>query len=92
MEMALEMKYFAPVIVWIYMIATTVGEVYLFYTGPGTFSVNIVIGIIAMINSLVAALFFMNIRREPPTIQYLMLAPLALVMVLILTMLFAFAQ
>ena len=85
-------KYLTPVIVWVYMVATTLVEVYLFYSGPGTFSVNIAIGVIAMINSLVAALFFMNIRKEPSTIQYLMLAPLALVMVLILTMLFAFAQ
>ncbi len=74
------------------MIVTTVGEVYLFYSGPGTFSIDIAIGVIAMINSLVAALFLMDIRREPPVIQYIMLAPLALIMVLILTMLFAFAQ
>jgi len=86
------MKYLAPVAVWLYMIATTVAEVVVFYSGPGTFSVDMAIGVIAMINSLIAALFFMNIRKEPPTIQYLMLAPLALVMVLILTMLFAFAQ
>ena len=86
------MKYLAPFAVWLYMIVTTVAEVVAFYSGPGKFSVDLVIGVIAMINSLVAALFFMNIRKEPATIQYLMLAPLALVMVLILTMLFAFAQ
>ncbi|HVB95151.1 MAG TPA: cytochrome C oxidase subunit IV family protein [Nitrososphaerales archaeon] len=86
------MNYKTPVAVWLYMILTTVGEVYVFYTGPGTFSVDIAVGVIAMINSLVAALFLMNIRKEPPVIQYLMLAPLALIMVLILTMLFAFAQ
>ena len=34
-----------------------------------------------MVNSLVAALFLMNIRKEPPVVQYLMLAPLALIMV-----------
>ena len=86
------MTYKTPVAVWLYMLATTVGEVFVFYSGPGTFSVDIAIGVIAMINSLIAALFFMNIRKEPPVIQYLMLAPLALIMVLILTMLFAFAQ
>ena len=70
-----------------------IGEVIVFYSAPpGTFSVAIAIGVIAMINSLIAALFLMNIRKEPPVIQYLMLAPLALIMVLILTMLFAFAQ
>jgi FtsH-binding integral membrane protein len=86
------MKYMLPVAVWLYMIVTTVGEVLVYYSAPATFSVDIAIGVIAMINSLVAALFLMNIRREPPVIQYLMLAPLALIMVLILTMLFAFAQ
>ncbi len=86
------MNYKTPVAVWLYMIVTTVGEVYLFYSGPGTFSIDIAIGVVAMINSLVAALFLMDIRREPPVIQYIMLAPLALIMVLILTMLFAFAQ
>jgi hypothetical protein len=86
------MKYTTPVAVWLYMIVTTVGEVLVYYSRPGTFSVDIAIGVIAMINSLVAALFFMNIRKEPPVIQYIMLAPLALIMVLILTMLFAFAQ
>ena len=86
------MNYKTPMAVWLYMIVTTIGEVYAFYSGPGTFSVDIAIGVIAMVNSLVAALFLMNIRREPPVIQYLMLAPLALIMVLILTMLFAFAQ
>ena len=87
------MNYKTPVAVWLYMLATTVGEVLLFYSAkPDTFSVTIGIGLIAMINSLVAALFLMNIRKEPPVVQYLILAPLALVMVLILTMLFAFAQ
>jgi len=85
------MNYTLPFAVWLYMIVTTVGEVIVFYSAPGTFSVDIAIGVIAMINSLVAALFLMNIRKEPPVIQYLMLAPLALIMVLILTMLFAFA-
>ena len=86
------MNYKTPVAVWLYMLVTTVVEVAVFYSAPGTFSVDIAIGVIAMINSLVAALFLMNIRKEPPVIQYLMLAPLALIMVLILTMLFAFAQ
>lgn len=86
------MNYKAPVAVWLYMLVTTVVEVFVFYSAPGTFSVDIAIGVIAMVNSLIAALFLMNIRREPPVIQYLMLAPLALIMVLILTMLFAFAQ
>jgi len=86
------LNYKIPVAVWLYMLVTTVVEVFVFYSGPGTFSVDIAIGVIAMINSLVAALFLMNIRKEPPVIQYLMLAPLALIMVLILTMLFAFAQ
>jgi hypothetical protein len=85
-------KYLIPLAVWLYMVATTVGEVLVFYSGPGKFSVDIGIGVIAMVNSLVAALFLMNIRKEPPVIQYLMLTPLALIMVLILTMLFAFAQ
>jgi len=86
------MKYTLPLAIWLYMVVTTVAEVLVFYSAPGTFSVDIAIGVIAMINSLVAALFLMNIRKEPPVIQYLMLAPLALIMVLILTMLFAFAQ
>ena len=87
------MNYKTPVAVWLYMIVTTVGEVLLFYSAkPDTFSVTIGIGVIAMINSLIAALFLMNVRKEPPVVQYLILAPLALVMVLILTMLFAFAQ
>jgi hypothetical protein len=86
------MKYTTPVAVWLFMVVTTIGEVEVFYSGPGTFSVDIAVGVIAMINSLIAALFLMNIRKEPPVIQYLMLAPLALIMVLILTMLFAFAQ
>jgi len=85
------MNYTLPIAIWMYMVVTTVGEVLIFYTGPGTFSVDIAIGVIAMVNSLIAALFLMNIRKEPPVIQYLMLAPLALIMVLILTMLFAFA-
>lgn len=87
------MNYKTPVAVWMYMVVTTLIEVAIFYSAkPDTFSVTIAIGVIAMVNSLVAALFFMNIRKEPPAIQYLMLAPLALVMVLILTLLFAFAQ
>jgi hypothetical protein len=87
------MDYKTPVAVWFYMIVTTVGEVALFYSQPPeTFSVDIGIGLIAMINSTIAALFLMNIRKEPPVVQYLILAPLALVMVLIMTLLFSFAQ
>jgi len=87
------MNYKTPVLVWLYMIATTVGEVFLFYSAkPDTFSVTVGIGVVAMVNSLIAAIFLMNIRKEPPVIQYMILAPLALVMVLILTLLFALAQ
>jgi len=87
------MDYKTPVLVWAYIIVTTIGEVLLFYAAkPDTFYVTMGIGIVAMINALVAALFLMNIRKEPPVIQYLILAPLALVMVLILTLLFALAQ
>jgi hypothetical protein len=87
------MNYKTPLAVWLYMIVTTIAEVIVFYSAkPDAFSITIAIGVIAMINSLVAALFLMNIRKEPAAIQYLMLAPLALIMVLILTMLFAFAQ
>jgi hypothetical protein len=86
------MKYLAPVAIWLYLLVTTVAEVALFYYGPGKFVVDIGIGLIAMINALVTALFLMDIRKESPAIQYLMLTPLALIMVLILTMLFAFAQ
>jgi hypothetical protein len=90
--MEIEMKYITPVAIWLYLVVTTVGEVAVFYWGPGKFSVDITIGVVAMINALITALFLMNIRKEPPVIQYLMLAPLALIMVLILTMLFALAQ
>ena len=86
------MKYVAPVAIWLYLVVTTVAEVAVFYSGPGKFAVDITIGVVAMINALITALFLMNIRKEPPVIQYLMLAPLALIMVLILTMLFALAQ
>ena len=86
------MRFAVPLAVWAFMVVTTVVEVFVFYSKPGSFSVDIAIGVIAMVNSLVAALFFMNIRREPPVIQYIMLAPLALIMVLILTMLFALAH
>jgi len=86
------MRFAAPLAVWAFMVVTTVVEVFVYYSKPGSFSVDIAIGVIAMMNSLVAALFFMNIRREPPVIQYIMLAPLALIMVLILTMLFALAH
>lgn len=87
------MNYKGQLAVWGYIVVTTVGEVLLFYSGkPDTFAITIGIGLIAMINSVVAALFFMNIRKEPPVVQYMILAPLALVMVLILTLLFAFAQ
>jgi len=92
MERIEKMKYMTPMAVWLYMVVTTVGEVFVYYSRPGAFSVDIAIGVIAMVNSLVAALFLMNIRKEPPVVQYIMLAPLALIMVLILTMLFAFAQ
>jgi len=87
------MNYQAPIAIWLYLVVTTVGEVLLFYSKPPeTFSVDIGIGIVAMVNSLIAALFLMNIRKEPASVQYLILAPLALVMVLIMTLLFSFAQ
>jgi hypothetical protein len=87
------MNYKTPVLIWLYMVVTTVGEVFLFYSAkPDTFSVTVVIGAVAMVNSLIAAIFLMNIRKEPPVIQYMILAPLALVMVLVLTLLFALAQ
>lgn len=86
------MDYKTPVAVWLFMLVTTIGEVVVFYSGPGRFTIDMSIGVIAMVNSVVAALFFMNIRKEPKAIQYMMAAPFALIMVLILTMLFAFAQ
>ena len=87
------MNYKMPLAVWGYMVVTTIAEVLLFYSKPPeNFSIDIGIGVVAMVNSLIACLFFMNIRKEPASVQYIILAPLALVMVLIMTLLFSFAQ
>jgi len=85
------MDYRLPIIIWVYLVATTIGEVLIFYRAPGTFYVDIAIGTIAMVNSAVAALYLMDLRKEPPAVQYLMLSPLVLAMVLIMTLVFALA-
>jgi hypothetical protein len=83
------MKNMTPIAVWLFLVVATVGEVLLYYSGPGKMGVDIGIGIIAMVSGLVTALILMDLRKEPSVVQYMMLAPLALVMVLILTMMFA---
>jgi len=86
------MKYLSPIAIWLYLVLTTVGETYIFYTGPGTFAVNAAIGLIALVNAGITALFLMNIRQESSSVHYLILAPFALVMVLILTLIFALSH
>jgi hypothetical protein len=83
------MKNTTPIAVWLFLVVASVGEVLLEYSGPGKMGVDIGIGIIAMVSGLVTALILMDLRKEPSVVQYMMLAPLALVMVLILTMMFA---
>jgi hypothetical protein len=85
------MKHITAIAVWMYLVAATVAEVLVFYSGPGHYTVEVAIATIAGVSAIVTAIFSMNLRKEPAAVQYIFLAPVLLVMVLILTMVLAFA-
>jgi Prokaryotic Cytochrome C oxidase subunit IV len=80
------------VTIWLYLVVGTVAEVGIFYARPGSSLVEAAIVLIAAANALITAAFSMGLKDESKAIQYFMLAPVALLSILILTMLFAFPQ
>lgn len=84
------MKNKASVGVWVGLVAVTIVQVLIFYTKPGNSTVNVVISILAMLNAVLIGAFSMSLKSEEKTVQYLMITPIILVIVLIVTLLFSF--
>ncbi len=75
--------------VWIYLVAATVAEVLLFYLLPASNLVGVSIALLAASKAVLIVMYYMHLRYEPRSLQYLILPPTLLVAVLILTLVFS---
>ena len=83
------MKVVLTVGVWIYLMAATIAEVVLFYSLPASTLANLSIGLLAASKAVLIVMYFMHLRYEPRSIQYLIFPPTVLVAVLVLTLIFS---
>jgi hypothetical protein len=78
------------IIVWVYLVAGTLGEMIVFYLFPNNFLFEGVIGIVAAANALVTIVVSMELKDEPRALQFFLFAPVILISVLLLGMIFAY--
>ncbi len=83
------MKIALTIGIWIYLVAATVLEVVIFYLLPAAAIVNLSIGILAASKAVLIVMYYMHLRYESRSIQFLILPPTLLVAVLILTLIFS---
>ena len=83
------MKVALTVGVWIYLVAATVAEVILFYFLPTSTLINLSIGLLAASKAVLIVMYYMHLKYEPRSIQYLIFPPTLLVAVLVLTLIFS---
>ncbi len=83
------MKVALTVGVWIYLVAATVAEVLLFYSLPAGTLINLSIGLLAASKAVLIVMYYMHLKYEPRSLQYLILPPTLLVTVLVLTLVFS---
>ena len=83
------MKIALTIGVWIYLVAATVSEVVLYYLLPASSLINLSIGLLAASKAVLIVMYYMHLKYEPRSIQYLILPPTLLVAVLILTLVFS---
>ena len=83
------MKAITPIAVWICLMAATVAEVFIFYSVPTKNLVYELIGGLAVLNGVLIAVFSMNLKDEPRLLHYIILAPVILIFVVILALVFS---
>jgi len=82
------MSYVSNVAVWLYLVASTLGEMLVFFRFPGNATFIGVIGFLATANAVITMVVSMKLKDEPKAMQYFILIPLILVAVLLLAMIF----
>ena len=75
--------------VWALLVITTVIEVLAFYGGLGYVTMVLLVAVVATVNTLLSAMFSMNLREEPTPIKLLIATPVALVFILLISIVFA---
>jgi hypothetical protein len=86
------MKNLASLGVWAYLIASNIAQVVIFYMNLPLAIAYLSIGVLAASNAVTIAIFTMELKNEPRSLHYLVLAPIVLVMVLILALGFSIAH
>ena len=84
------MKAITPFIVWAYLVAATISEVFIYYRVPPGAFVYESIGVLAVTKAVLIAMYFMHLKYEPRPLHYLILIPVILIFVLIITLVFSF--
>ncbi len=79
------MRSFDMVLIWLYLAAATVIEVYLFYFFTGSF-VNEAISVLALSKGVFIFAFYMHIRYEQRSLKVFSIIPLFFMLALLLGM------
>ena len=86
------MKALTPLIVWSYLIAATVSEVFIYYVLPTSDLVYESIGVLAVTKAVLIGMYFMHLKYEPRPLHYIILAPVVLTFVLVISLVFSYAH
>jgi cytochrome c oxidase subunit IV len=80
------MKSIGMVLVWFYLAAATVIEVYLFYSFTGSSFVNYAISVLALSKGVFIFAFYMHIRYEQRSLKVFSIIPLFFMLALLFGM------
>ena len=77
------MKSLDMFLIWVYLAAATVVEVFLFYTYAGDVLVNYAISVLALSKAVFIFAFYMHIRYEQRSLKIFSIIPLFFLMALL---------
>ena len=77
------MKSLDMFLIWVYLAAATVVEVFLFYSYPGNAFVNDAISVLALSKAIFIFAFYMHIRYEQRSLKIFSIIPLFFLLALL---------
>ncbi len=77
------MKSLDMFLIWVYLAAATVVEVFLFYTYAGNAFVNYAISVLALSKAIFIFAFYMHVRYEQRSLKIFSIIPLFFLMALL---------
>jgi hypothetical protein len=76
--------------VWLVLVTAVVVETIVYYQDPGGYATEAVVAILAVATALVTSMFSMGLKDEQSSVRFVLVVPVALLVVLTVAMLYAY--